>query len=148
MNPTSPPQPTGQMWIKAVEGYEEKLGTWFKSLLAISSAALAVLVSLMPTEQVSGIARIALLVCWVALAVTILFALLASYRSVHKAGMELAIISKLMLQNDPKAQEKSTQMITRGKQLSPLLSFSQWVSVVGFGVSFVSLAVFACAQTL
>jgi hypothetical protein len=136
------------MLVNAVQEYEEKLATWFKSLLGISSAALAVLVSLLPSQDVLGVAKYALITCWISLAVTILFTLLASYRSVHKASMELAAVSNLVFRNDSEILARGRKMIHRGKQLSPVLKFSQWMSVTGFASSFVSLAVFACAQTL
>ena len=135
-------------FIEANQKYEDQLANWFKSLLGISSATLAILVSLMPEQAVVGVAKYSLITCWISLAITIFFTLISSYRSVNNAKMELAAQSNSLFHNDQEVLKKCRKMISGGKRISALIKASQVLAASGFALSFVSLAVFACAQTI
>ena len=133
---------------EASKEYENLFEGWFKNLLGISTGALALLVSLMPKEQLPRPDKYFLAVCWMTLILSILFSLIASFRRIILARVNLDFQSAQL--NKPK--DKSEYKIASGL-LSPrmklrLIGLCQVVAIISFCVSFISLAIYALLRTL
>lgn len=134
--------------IAANEKYEELFSGWFKNLLAISVGTLTILVSLMPNPPIPAPERYPLAVCWGSLALSVLAALIASFRPVLIAKMNLHL-QHGALDDTPEQPTKLDQSVNREIQRQMrLVVAAQLVAVCSFAIALVSLALFALLRTL
>ena len=134
-------------FIEASKEYETLFSGWFKNLLGISTGALAVLVSLMPKEHPPYPDKYFLAACWTTLILCILFSLIASFRQIILARVNLDFQQSQLKMPMNEAGKKITNRF-----LSPLLKmrliiFCQWIAVISFCFSFINLAIYAILNT-
>jgi hypothetical protein len=134
--------------VEASKEYESLFSGWFKNLSGISTGALALLVSLMPKEQPPRPDKYFLAVCWTTLILSILFALIASFRQIILARVNLDFQQAQLTKPTDKTEYKIASGFLSPRTKMRIVIFSQVVAIVSFCVSFISLAIYAILRTL
>lgn len=135
-------------FIEAIKEYDALFAGWFKNMLGISTGALALLVSLLPTTCIPSPDKYFLGTCWSLSVVCILCSLVGSLRPIFLAHLSLQVsISGL---NTQTPQNHPAPIKTGWR--SPIhrikaINFCQWIAVISFCLSFISLAIYALLRT-
>lgn len=133
---------------KTIKEYDSLFQGWFKNLLGISTGALALLASFLPTAALPSPDKYVLAVCWLSFVLCILSALVASFRPIILARLNLDLNLTLLDSKlgTPEFEKAMSKKSPRWKM--KLIDCCQIVSIVSFCTSFLSLAVFALLRTL
>ena len=134
-------------FIKASKEYETLFSGWFKNMLGISTGALALLVSLLPTASLPSPDKYFLGVCWSLFVVCILCSLIGSLRPIILAHLTLQVNAAGL--NAPPSNNPApikTGWLSPTKKMKAI-DICQWIAIVSFCFSFVSLAIYALLRT-
>lgn len=135
--------------IAANEKYEELFIGWFKNLLAISVGTLTIPVSLMPNPPIPAPERYPLAICRFSLALSVLAALVASFRPVLIAKLNLHLQYGALDGGTPEQPPKVDQKVARQiRWQMRLVVAAQFVAGCSFAIALVSLALCASENTL
>jgi len=134
--------------IAASEKYEELFSGWFKNLLVISVGTLTVLVALMPDSPIPSPQKYPLAICWASLAICILSALIASFRPVLVAKMNLHLQHSALDGTFEQPPNPDPTIIRGIQQQMRVIVGAQIVAVSTFVIALVNLAAYALVRTL
>lgn len=137
-----------QSLIAASEKYHALFDGWFKNILGISTGALALLASLMPDKQPPAPDKYFLAVCWLSFVMCILCSLLASFRPMILARLNLTV-QEALLNSSPETVEFETPggLIKPNHQMK-IITICQVIAVLSFCAAFVNLAIYAFLRTV
>ena len=134
--------------IAASEKYEALFDGWFKNILGISTGALALLASLMPDNQPPAPDKYFLAVCRLSFVLCILCALLASFRSIILARLNLNVQQALLNKSPETVKFKAPDGFIKPNHLMKIINVCQVIAVLSFCSAFISLAIYAFLRTV
>ena len=133
---------------EASKEYETLFQGWFKNVLGISTGALAVLASLLPTSDLPSPDKYFLAACWPLFVVCILCSLIASFRPILLAHLthqfNLAELNERTSQNQIQIKSGWIKPIHKMKAIV----LCQIIAILSFCFSFISLAIYALLRTV
>lgn len=128
--------------------FESLFEGWFKNILGISTGALAVLASLLPTADLPCPDKYFLASCWLLLVVCILSSLVASLRRILLAHLGLQLnLAALDKQSSPGKTQIKRGWLTPMQKMKAIV-LCQYIAIVSFCLAFISLAIYAFLRTV
>ena len=134
--------------MQAAEKYDALFDGWFKNILGISTGALAVLASLLPTAELPSPDKYFLATCWLLFVLCILCSLLASFRPIILARLSLHIQQALLNKPPESVKFETPSGWLKPNHIMKLITCCQVIAILSFCAAFVSLAVYSFLRTV
>ena len=135
-----------QKFLDIAKDRNERQSAWYRQLLTLTSAGLALLVGLKPVIPPDGPAKYFLAAAWAFLGLGILFGAAATYSEVSLARRLASGFQKQLLQDLERGEGPSTKPIYANPH--KFFSVSKVVMVISLILAVVSLVTYSILNTL